>query len=83
MIAQAKELGDIPDTVVKDLTHYTKDPETILTHRAQVSRVILALQKIIGKERAAEYRQRHIQQRKALEQKSLQRKIASAKRRIK
>ena len=83
LIRRARELADIPDVVVKDLTHYTKSPRTILEHRAEASRVIVALQEAIGKEKAAQYRQRHISQRKELEKKSLERNIERAKREMK
>jgi len=83
LIRRARELADIPDGVVKDLTHYTKDPGTILTHRAEVSRVIVALKQEIGRERAAEYRQHHISLRRKLERESLERNIERAKQEMK
>jgi hypothetical protein len=79
LMVQARALADIPDLVVKDLTHYTKDPDIILEHRKQVSEIILALQEKIGKQRAADYRQRHRSERKAFEQEALQRSIERAK----
>jgi len=83
LVRRARELADIPDAVVRDLTHYTKDSGTILTHRDQVSSLIVALQREIGRERAAQYRERHIRERRELERKSLERNIARAKRDMK
>jgi len=79
LVVQARALADIPDSVVKNLTHYTREPDIILEHRKQVSETILALQEKIGKQRAADYRQRHRSERKAFEQKALQRSIERAK----
>ncbi|MBN2288727.1 MAG: DUF4091 domain-containing protein [Candidatus Glassbacteria bacterium] len=80
LAARAKALADIPDAVVRDLTHYTKGPGVVLDHRAQVSEVILGLQQKIGKERAEEYRRKHKAERERLEQESLQRNIGRARR---
>jgi len=83
LVKRARELAEVPERIVKDLTHYTKDPQVLLRARAQVSELILALQEVIGKKRAAAYRSRHIQQRKELERKSLERNIRKARRQMK
>ena len=82
-MARAQSLADIPDVVVRDLTHYTKDPEIILQHREQVSETITALQEKIGKPRAEQYRKRHKTRREDLEQEALQRNISRAKKEMK
>ncbi len=78
LIRSTRKLADIPDVVVKDLTHYTKNPRTILEHRTELSRLIVALQEEIGRQRAEQFRQRHISQMKELERKSLERNIEKA-----
>ncbi|HUU27671.1 MAG TPA: glycoside hydrolase domain-containing protein [archaeon] len=83
LVSHAREMADIPSPIVRDLTHYTKDPKIILESRYSVSQIITSLQQAIGKERAEEYRQMHIRERKMLEQKSLQRNIARARREMK
>ena len=79
LIRQARELAAVPDEIVRDLTHYTTDPRTILDKRQEVSRLIVALQEAIGEPKAAELRESHIRQRKELERRSLERNIARAK----
>ena len=80
LVLRAGELAAVPDEVVKDLTHYTRDPELILKAREEVSRIIVALQEKIGRERSAEYRSRHIREQRELERKSLEKNIARARR---
>jgi Glycoside hydrolase 123, catalytic domain/Glycoside hydrolase 123, N-terminal domain len=79
MVSRAQALAEIPDEVVQDLTHYTKEPLTILRHRGMVSELILGLQEKIGKERAEQYRIQHRNERETEEQEALWRNIERAR----
>jgi hypothetical protein len=40
LVAEAKRLLVVPETVSKDLTHFTTDPRLLLEHRDQVARMV-------------------------------------------
>jgi len=79
LVEQARGLAEVPAEMVGDMTHFTKDPATIQVHRERVSRLIVQLQKAVGKQRADEYRQRHLAERRELERRGLQQKIERAR----
>jgi len=81
LVRRAQELADVPEMVVRDLTHYTRDPAVLLQHRREVNETIEKLQAAIGKERAQRSCKRHMRERRELEKQSLERNIESAQRR--
>jgi len=49
LLAEARQLLQIPTAISRDLTHFTDDPRLMLEHRARVARMIERLQKLPAK----------------------------------
>jgi hypothetical protein len=46
LVREARSLLEVPESVSKDLTHFTTDPRPILAHRDKVARMIERLRLI-------------------------------------